>query len=87
MAKQSNRHDRDSGSHVLLEFPNGVRASIIDDGYGSPTAPYEVLLEDASGRGLDLGVAAPSGDGKGIYGWLNEKQLGELLAAAAKLGG
>ena len=75
----SNRLDRDSGSHVTLEFSNGVRASIIDDGYGSAAAPYEVLLEDADGRGIG---SFPGGDGKGIYGWLDERKLGELLAWA-----
>ncbi len=76
----SNRIDRDSPSHVVMKFPNGVRASIIDDGYGHANAPYEVLLEDHDGRGI---AGFPGGDGLGIYGWLDERKLGELLDWAA----
>ena len=75
----SNRDGVSRGSHIVMVLPNGVRCSIIDDGYGNREAPYEVLVEDADGRGIG---SFPGGDGKGIYGWLDERKLGDLLAWA-----
>ena len=78
----SNRDGVSKGSHIVMVLPNGVRCSIIDDGYGNRESPYEVLVEDADGRGI--GDLHPSGDGNGIYGWLTEQKLGQLLVWASE---
>lgn len=68
---------------VLVEFPNGIRVSIITDGYGSEQGLFEAYVTTPNGEAIRKMDLIPGGDGTGIYGWLDPAKLGHLLRVAA----
>ena len=69
---------------VVVRFPNGVTLSIINDGYGTSGAPYEVYVMESPDWVGTAVVEAWGFQNDGIVGWLTATQLGELLL---KVGG
>lgn len=70
-------------AQVRITYSNGVEVSVITDGYGSEQGLFEAMVWMPGGLGL-TGLI-PGGDDLGIYGWLDERKLGDLLSAADHL--
>jgi hypothetical protein len=84
MLAEGDEHEQHWSTQVRVRFANGIEASILTDGYGGDRGRYEVMLTSEHGA---IHHGSFGTDETGIIGWLDGKQLGELLtkAAAAKL--
>ena len=75
-------HDQ---QQVVLRFPNGYGASIINDGYGRHSGLVEVAVVWFDGKNDWELADAPTGWGDTVLGWLDPKGLDDALRQVAAL--
>lgn len=73
------------GDHLKMVFANGFTVSIVTDGYGSPSAPFEIAIFDKEGRWAGKTVLPHLFESDDVRGWLTAEKVSGILSYVSSL--